>query len=354
MADNKDEKEIDLLELARKLWNNKKFIIKVTLIGAVVGLIIAFSIPKEYTSKVVLMPEVQSTSGGSMGSLAALAGINLGGSSGATVLASPDLYPSIFQSTPFLKGLFDIRVKDAKQEVDTTLRSYLADYQKVAWWSYLFKAPNMLIRLLSVDKKFDEKSFQKYDRVLSEEDLSTIAILKEQIMVSSEKKTGITTIEVTMQSSEISAFLADTLTSYFQAYIIDYRTQKARNDLDYAEKLYKDSKDNYYNAQQKYAAFVDGNQNVVSARFRTTQDRLQNEANLAYSVYNQAAQQLQMARVKVQDITPVFTVIQPAVQPLYPSQPSRKVILIGFLFIAFILSGCWILKDELKSIIAKN
>ncbi|NDV96095.1 chain-length determining protein, partial [Dysgonomonas sp. 521] len=83
MAENKEEeKEIDLMELAQKLWANKKFIIKVCLIGLVVGLIVAFSIPKEYTTTVVLMPEAQSGSGGSMGSLAALAGINLGGGAG--------------------------------------------------------------------------------------------------------------------------------------------------------------------------------------------------------------------------------------------------------------------------------
>ncbi len=91
--------------------------------------------------------------------------------------------------------------------------------------------------------------------------------------------------------------------------------------------------------------------NVVLAKAQITRDRLQTEASLASSVYNQAAQQLQLAKVKVQDETPVFTVIQPAVEPLVPSKPSKKMILVGFLFLAFAISGCWVLQDDLKRII---
>lgn len=124
------EETIDFLELANKLWRNKKFILKVIGVSLVIGIIIAFSIPKEYTTTVVLMPEAQSSSGGSIGSLAAMAGINLG-NTGSDALASPNLYPSVFESTPFIKGLFNMKVKDSKEGIDTTLYSYMNNYQKV-------------------------------------------------------------------------------------------------------------------------------------------------------------------------------------------------------------------------------
>ena len=76
--------------------------------------------------------------------------------------------------------------------------------------------------------------------------------------------------------------------------------------------MYIEAKENYYKSQRNLAAFIDANMNVVSAEFKTTQEKLQNEANLAYAIYNQMAQQLQMAKVKVQDTTPVFTIIEPA------------------------------------------
>ena len=54
--DDDDEKEIDLLELAMKLWQNKKKICIWCFIGAVFGLVIAFSIPREYNSSATLAP----------------------------------------------------------------------------------------------------------------------------------------------------------------------------------------------------------------------------------------------------------------------------------------------------------
>lgn len=345
-----EEKEIDLLALANKIWVNKKFILKALGVGFVIGLIIAFSIPKEYTTTVILTPESKSTASGSMGSLAALAGINMNSVVGEDALASPELYPSVISSTPFLRGLLDIKVTDSEMGIDTTLYSYMNDYQSVAWWGYILKAPGLLKGLFS-SEKIDMNDNNSNTRIISEEEQNILNNLTDRLTISSDKKTGVTTIEVMMQSPEISAYLADTVTSYLQSYIIDYRTQKARKDLAYSEKLYEESKADYYKTQAALATYIDGNMNVVSAKYRTTQERLQNEASLAFTIYNQMAQQLQMAKVKVQDTTPVFTVIQPAVEPLFPSKPSKKMVIIGVLFFSIFAASMWIIKEDILYLI---
>ena len=74
------EEEIDLVELAMKLWSKRRLVAKCGLIAAVFGVIVALSIPKEYVATVTLVPESGGASGGrSMGALAALAGFNAGG-----------------------------------------------------------------------------------------------------------------------------------------------------------------------------------------------------------------------------------------------------------------------------------
>ena len=90
--------------------------------------------------------------------------------------------------------------------------------------------------------------------------------------------------------------------------------------------------------------------NIILLSYRAEQERLQNEMNLAYNVYTQVAQQLQMAKAKVQEITPVYTVVQPASVPLRPAKPNKIMILIGFIFLAGVGSVGWILfvKDLLK------
>ena len=328
-----EEQEIDLIELAQKVWASRKLVFKACGIAALVGLVVAFSIPKEYSTSVTLAPESGGKSGGgSMGALAAMAGINLGTSSGEDAL-SPELYPDIVSSTPFLIELFDVKVKDQKAKVDTTLYAYLKEEQRSPWWSAIFSAPfKVLGWTLSLFKDEPEEGDAKLDPFRLTRDESAIAdALSKRISVSVDKKTGVTTLSVTMQDPLISASLTDTVMHCLQNYITDYRTNKARHE-------------------KKYANFVDANQNIILLSYRAEQERLQNEMNLAYQVYTQVSQQLQMARAKVQEITPVYTVVQPATVPLKPAKPNKLMILIGFMFLAGVGSVGWILfvKDLLK------
>ncbi|MCR5070661.1 MAG: chain-length determining protein, partial [Bacteroidales bacterium] len=85
--------EIDIMELLRKLFKEWRLIVKWCCIAAVVGLVVGFSLPKQYTVDSKLAPEsVSRSGGGSLSSLASLAGINLGSVSTADAVY-PDLYP---------------------------------------------------------------------------------------------------------------------------------------------------------------------------------------------------------------------------------------------------------------------
>lgn len=347
-----EEQEIDLIELAQKVWAERKLVLKWCGIAAIVGIVVAFSIPREYTTSVTLAPESSTKSTtGNMGALAAMAGINLGGASGEDAL-SPELYPDIVSSTPFLTELFDVQVENVKSTYKTTLYEYLDDHQRSAWWSVVLSAPFKAIGwTMSLFKDAPEEGGRALDPFKLTPDETAIAEgLSKRITVSIDKKTGVTTIAVTMQDPLISATLTDTVMVKLQNYITDYRTNKARHDLAFTEKLYNEAKQDYFDAQQKYAHYVDGNQNMTRQSSLTEQERLQNEMSLAYNVYNQVAQQLQMAKAKVQEITPVYTVVQPATVPLRPAKPNKIMILIGFIFLAGVGSVGWILfvKDLIK------
>ena len=353
MVDNKEEVEIDLLELGKKLWGKKRFIIKCSIIGAIVGVVIAFSIPKEYTTTVVLTTGSGESAKGSMGALASMAGINLGGS-GTEDVFSPELYPSVLNSTPFIQGLLDINVRDDERGINTSLYEYISKDQKSPWWSYILKTPGALISVFSSKENTEEASTNFNPRYISQEEMSLIETIKNSYKVTTDKKTGITSIDVTSQSPKISAFLADTLTSYLQNYVIEQRTKKANTDLVNSEKLYEQSKKDYYKSQQNLATFADANMNVISAKYKINQEKLQNEASIAYSVYNQMAQQVQMNKIKVQNNTPVFTIIQPAIEPLFAEKPKRKIIIIGLVFLSILGSSSWILgKDYIRQLTNK-
>ena len=352
-----EEQEIDLVELARKLWKERKLILKSCGWAALIGLVVGFSIPKEYTTTVTLAPESggsKSMSGG-LSALAGLAGINLGSMQSADAL-SPTLYPDIVKSIPFSIEMFDVKVTDKKGELNTTVYDYLKEHQKKAWWSYVFSAPFKALGWVMKTIKGEEP--KDTTRVvdpfrLTRDQNEIIMALGKKIEVEEDKKTSVIKISVTMQDPLISATLTNTVMEKLQDYITAYRTNKARIDLEYTERLYKESMENYYKAQQEYAVYMDRNQNISLRSAQTQQERLRNEMELAFNVYNQTAQQLQVAKAKVQEDTPVYTVVEAATVPLRASKPSKPLILIGFVFLAGVGTCGWILfgrdlKKEIK------
>ena len=78
------------------------------------------------------------------------------------------------------------------------------------------------------------------------------------------------------------------------------------------------------------------------------------DRNLAYQVYSQVANQLQVARAKVQEEKPIFAVVEPAVVPLEPSGVSKKVYVLLFVCIAVICTGIWILFGKDILLLLKN
>lgn len=351
-----DEQEIDLLELARKLWSERRWVLKVALMGALVGLIVAFSIPKEYTTTIKLAPEFtdnkQATGG--LGALASMAGLTSGGNGVEAV--QPQLYPDIVSSVPFTIGLFDVPVTDKKGELRTTVREYLEDETSSPWWSWILGLPAKAIG--GVKSIFsDEEEGEAADSVntfrLSMKENAIVEALNNRVSADVDTKTSIITLTATMQDPMVSALLADTVAERLKTYVTVYRTNKAREDLEYAKMLNDEAKKEYYKAQQRYADYMDKNQGVVLRSVRTEQERLQNEASLAFNLYNTTAQRLQAAKAKVQEITPVYTVVQPATMPLRPSKPSKFLILAGFVFLAVVGACAWILfgrgiRDEFR------
>ena len=336
-----DEITIDWMGILRKIIAIRKTLYKAAGVGLVLGIIIALSIPKQYTVTVTLSPEMGGDKTG--GGLASLASSFLGtaASSNSPDALNATLAPDIVASTPFILELFNTKVQTLDGELDTTLVAYL-DEQKSPWFSYIVKAPGMAIG--AIKSLFSEEAdtvsvlnpFQ-----LTKEESEKVEGLRKVLTANVDKKTAMTTLTVTMQDPKVTAIVADSVVAKLQQYIIDYRIKKAKEDCAYLEQLYKERQQEYYDAQSKYAHYFDSNRNIALQSVRAEQERLQNDMNLAYQVYSQVAQQLQVARAKIQEEKPVFAVVEPATVPLQPSGTSRKVILIGIVFLAVCGTGAW-------------
>ncbi|HZK03095.1 MAG TPA: Wzz/FepE/Etk N-terminal domain-containing protein [Bacteroidaceae bacterium] len=343
-------RETDIIGIFNLFWRKKKRIIQNCFIGGVLSIIIAFSIPKEYSSKVVLAPEFSSnisSVGGALGSLVSMAGFDL--SSGGEEALYPELYPQIISSSPFLCDLLIMEVEGyyKKEYLKTELYSYINEYQREPWWSIVLGAPSKLIQRLGSDSA-DSLSFtQDMDRRnLTRKQQLIMKSLDKKIYVDVDKGTNVITLTITMQDPKIAADVAQAVSDNLQNYVGGYRTAKVRKDLEQTEEIFKQARENYHYAQRAYAEYSDQHQGVIKMRYQIEQDRLSNEMELAFNVYNQIAQQLEVSKAKLQEKTPVVVVMQPPVVPYKASFPKKMMIGLLFLFITFFGTCIWLIIED--------
>lgn len=341
-----EEQEVDLMDYARKLWISRKILFKAAGIAAVLGVIIALTTPKEYTVNVTLAPESGKAGGGlsSLASMFGVGGMSMGSDADALNVM---LYPNILESTPFILDLMDTPVKTIDEELpDTTLSVYLTEYTSNSLIGNIislpFRALGGLISLfITEEEELTPDTINPFQ--LTKDQADIVKGIRRLVVANVDKKTGITTISVTMQDPMVAAIMTDTVVYKLKEHITKYRVSKAEEDYKYWEKLYQQHKEEYYKAQKNYAEYTDANKNVILQSVSIEQERLQNEMSLAFQTYSNVANQLQMAKAKVQEAKPVFALVEPATVPLKASSTGRAMTVILTVFFIVAGTGAWIL-----------
>ena len=345
---------IDFGKIYKDLLKHKMLYVKVLPVAFVLAAIYALSLPNYYNCTVKLSPEMSGSNSNS-GGLAAIAssfGVNLGKSGIGTEALFPTLYPDLMNSVDFKTSLFSVPVTiegdKEKGEKDRTFcyYDYLNNEQKSPWWSSAIKG---LLSLFGSEEESDKVDPFR----LTEKQADIVKAIDKNIICSVDKKTMVITINVTDQDAVIAAKMADTVKTRLQKFITDYRTSKARVDLEYNQKIAAETKARYEKARQKYAEFADANQDIILQTVRQRQTELENEMQLQYNAYTQVAAQLLAAEAKVQENTPAFTTLQSATVPVRKTGPMRTQMCLIFLFLAFLgITVCILYKeDDLKPLL---
>lgn len=356
LLESDEESSIDFAKIFKDLLKHKLLYAKVLPVAFVLAAIYALAQPNYYNCTVKLSPEMsgsKSTSG--LAALASSFGVNLGSSSGVgTEALFPTLYPDLMNSVDFKTSLFHVPVTiegdKEKGEADRTMSyyDYLTKEQKTPWWNQGVKA------FFSIFKTDSVSGNEKLDPFrLTKEQTDVVQDIDKKVVCDVDKKTMVITISVTDQNPVIAANMADTVKTRLQNFITDYRTSKARVDLEYNRKICAETKARYEKARQLYAEFMDANQDVILQTVRQKQTDLENEMQLQYNAYQQVAAQLLAAEAKVQEETPAFTTLQSATVPVKKTGPKRAQMCLIFVFLAFLGTTAWILykEDDLKQLL---
>ena len=335
-----------------KLWQDvkthRRLYYKVLPLTFIVAAIISLSIPNYYNCTVKLAPEIpgNKAGGSSLASLASSFGVNLGNSNAAGGDAIlPNLYPDLMNSVVFKASLFPIRIQQEDADTTTTYYDYLLNDQRAPWWSEILSGTFKAIG--SLFTKNEENNGNKVDPYkLTKEQFKIVETINKKVVCDVDKKTFVITIDVTDQDPVVAAVIADSVQNRLQKFITDYRTQKARIDLDYNRKLLVEAEARYDEARKDYSAYSDAYRKSIFEDKNTERQKLETKLQIESRAYSQVATQVQVAEAKVQEETPAFTLLQPATVPVRKSGPKRAITCLVFLFLAAIITTLYIFHKE--------
>ena len=346
MAGKQEANIIDLRKITQKILARKKLFYIVLPIVFVLSSIYIFSLPRYYTSTVKLAPETDnSLAEGGLGGLASSFGFDIGSMSTSDAIF-PELYPELLGTNDFITKFFTATVEDEKNTFKTDYYTYLTQLQKRPWWSPVTDFFGGILKALLPSSEEEEVSsgaggngtggnntFNPLHLTKKQNDVAEA--IKGKIKCSIDRKTSLITIDVTDQDRRICATIADSIRLKIQEFIIDYRTRKARVDVEYYTKLTEEAKKEYEMARETYTRFADTNRSLVLESITSMGTDLEKEMTMKYTNYTTYNGQLQAAIAKLQQRTPSFTLLQGASIPVKPVGPKR----VRFVFIMMFLAS---------------
>lgn len=334
---DKDEniKQIDVVAIVKAMWQHRKLYFITLPIVIVISCLLILCVPRYYNSTAKLTPELSSFNSSSLGDLASSFGFDLGNSSSNGDAIFPEQYPDLINSNDFLTSLFDVKVKSLDGTINTTYYDYLATKQESPWWSKTMNTVKSWFAEKDTTTNANNNKVNPF-RLTKQQDRIARSIAS-KVSCTVDKKNYVISISVQDQDPLICATLTDTVQSRLQQFITEYRTSKARKDLEYYQRLCADAKSKYEKVRQTYGSYADANTDVILESYKLKENDLENEMQLLYNNYTALQDQVQQARAKLTLQTPAFTTLQSASVPLKPAGPKRMLFVLGMTVLAFIV-----------------
>ncbi|MBR5863722.1 MAG: lipopolysaccharide biosynthesis protein [Alistipes sp.] len=348
-----DEQEIDIIELIKKIWHNRGLIIKTTIIFMVLGVVVALVSPKVFTASCDVVPQTSNDSGSSkVSSLAKLAGIDLSQDQSGKTL-SPYVYENIMASTKFRKELMQTQIKFSDADRPVSFFEYYTseEFNKPTVIDYVMKytigLPGVILGAIRGEQPApDYSAMGEGNKIetITKDEYKALNILKEAVAITLDDKKGYVTISTRMPEAMAAAQLAQATVDLLQEYITVFKVEKVQSNLNFVQSRYDEVKAEFEDIQARRARYRDANHNTIKNQARIEQERLEAEYQLAMNVYGELAMQLEQAKIKVKETTPILTIIKPVTVPYKKSEPKRAMILAAFTFLGVVAGmGCVLL-----------
>ncbi|WP_229321154.1 Wzz/FepE/Etk N-terminal domain-containing protein [Larkinella knui] len=314
--------------IGKLIWKNRVRVLLITALFTGIGIVVSLLTQPEYVSEARIMPEISQGSGDvlqKLASVAGFAGLEFGETGGIEAVR-PDLYPNVLQSTPFILSLLDqsVPTRDGKQ---ITVSALLSAADSWRWFS--FKKPSDPL----------PPSTNPNTLRLTQEQQDLAEDIQQRVSAKMDTRSGIITVSAQMPDPTAVAAVTQIALDYLTRYVTNYRTEKVRRDLLFYTNRLKEAKRRFEVAQYTMFHYNDQHKYMVVQAATMEKQRIEAELTISQVVYTELAKQFEQARIKVQEQTPVFKVLEPAKIPLKRSSPRRTMLVVLYTLVGFVVGS---------------
>jgi uncharacterized protein involved in exopolysaccharide biosynthesis len=332
---------MEINDLFRTLKNYKSRVLGIFLAFLIFGVVAVLVTPKTYRAEALLLPEPKGNSSLGASGLSSLAS-SIPGFSGLNIPTSgseairPEFYPSIIQSTPFILAFKSHTFYHLDFEEDLSILSYGEKYAPFDIWSFAKKytvgLPGLILEVfrgpsneIISNNIIGAKQARFYRPSASE--FKLLKTLKEIVNVAVDKKTGIIQINVETTNPVLSAELTEFTKNYLVDFVQKYRSEKLQQIVTFLLEKQTELEKTFLSDQAMLAAFKEQNFNISSPYLLNRQENLMAQYELSKSMYFSLSSQLQQAKVKLNEVTPIFLEIEPVMIPPLKNKPQTLLII---------------------------
>ena len=328
MNSNSHNDEIDLIPIVKKVWTNWKFVFRVSVFFAFIGVVVALLSPIIYTSSsTFILSSGIDDKASSIGGVASLVGINLGGMTSDSQIPAI-MYPTVVESVEFKRQLLNEYID---QDKTLKLKSFLIDYYNV---------------------NLDDFTTKNNEFFVSDGDDNLFKILKKIIKISVNEKDGFVSISANMPTSEYAANTCINARKILQTIVINTKIKSAKENLNFTQEQLNLKKIEFDEIQDRIAYFEDSNLNIINSKYKNELSKLRAEFQIINSVYTELSKRLEQSKLQVNQDTPVFSIVKEASMPVLRSSPKRTRMVLIFGVLGLLISVLYLIcKEPLTQII---
>ena len=319
---NIHDDEIDIIQIVKTIWKSWRFIVILSSFFVFVGVAVALLSPIVYTSSSTFILSAGSDDkSSSLGGVASLVGINLGGMGSESEIPA-SMYPKVGESVEFKRLLLEEFIDEGKT---ISLKNFLIDYYDV-----------------------NPEDFVTNDNAffVSTGEDSLFKLLDEIILISVNEKDGFVSISANMPTSEYAANTCFNAREILQNIIIDNKIKSAKENLSFTKGQLSLKKIEFDNIQNKIAYFQDSNLNIINSKYENELNMLKAEFQIINSVYTELSKQMEQSKLQVNKDTPVFSVVKEVSMPVTRSSPKRSQMVLVFGFMGLVISILYVIAKE--------